>query len=123
MGLEGKAPDYWEEATTHLSNSDEIMAEIIKEKYLPLLTSKGNVFLTLIRSIVGQQISNAAAESVWARLQNAVGTIEPKNVLKVDEETMRGCGLSYRKASYVLGVAEKWDSGLSLAESQNSGFR
>ena len=95
MELEGKTPDYWEEATTHLSNRDEIMAKIIKNKYHPLLTSKGNVFLTLIRSIVGQQISNAAAESVWARLQDAVGTIEPKNILKVDEETMRGCGLSY----------------------------
>lgn len=112
MELVGKTPDYWEEATTHLSNRDEIMAKIIKNKYHPLLTSKGNVFLTLIRSIVGQQISNAAAESVWVRLQDAVGTIEPKNFLKVDEETMRGCGLSYRKASYVLGVAEKWNSGM-----------
>ena len=52
MELEGKTPDYWEEATTHLTNRDEIMAEIIKNKYHPLLTSKGNVFLTLILSLI-----------------------------------------------------------------------
>ena len=78
MELEGKTPDYWEEATTHLSNRDEIMAEIIKNKYHPLLTSKGNVFLTLIRSIVGQQISNAAAESVWVRLQDMLVQLNQK---------------------------------------------
>ena len=112
MELEGKTPDYWEEATTHLTNRDEIMAEIIKNKYHPLLTSKGNVFLTLIRSIVGQQISNIAAESVWGRLQNTVGPITPDNILSTDQETMRECGLSYRKASYIIGVAENWNSGM-----------
>ena len=112
MGLEGKSPEDWEEATTYLSHSDEILAEIIEEKYYPLLTSKGNVFLTLVRSIVGQQISNASAESVWARLENAVGNMDPESVLEVNPETMRECGLSYRKASYIIGVAEKWKSGM-----------
>jgi len=112
MSLEGKSPDYWEKATNFLSENDEILADIIKRKYHPLLTSKGDVFLTLVRSIVGQQISNIAAESVWGRLQNTVGPITPDNILSTDQETMRECGLSYRKASYIIGVAENWNSGM-----------
>ena len=112
MSLEGKSPDYWVKATNFLSENDEILAGIIERKFHPLLTSKGDVFLTLVRSIVGQQISNIAAESVWGRLQNTVGPITPDNILSTDQETMRECGLSYRKASYILGVAENWNSGM-----------
>jgi DNA-3-methyladenine glycosylase II len=72
------------------------------------LVSRGDLFYTLIRSIIGQQISVKAASTVWSRLTEKVGDINPENILSQEFEDLRKCGLSQRKVEYVIGIAESW---------------
>ncbi|PDH24772.1 MAG: DNA-3-methyladenine glycosylase, partial [Marine Group II euryarchaeote MED-G33] len=68
-------PSYWEEAKAHLRKSDSIIAELIDQYEEPPLHSKGELFETLVRSIVGQQISAIAADAIWNRLTNRMEAI------------------------------------------------
>lgn len=63
-------------------------------------------FTAILSSVVSQQISSKAAETVWNRFLNLIGEITPENVAKVDLLEIRGCGMSERKAGYIKGVAE-----------------
>ena len=67
-----KVSENWEIATEELSNSDSIMMKIIELYDGEKMQLKNNAFLTLIRSVVGQQISVKAADSVWKRLEDPV---------------------------------------------------
>jgi len=76
--------------------------------------SRGDPFVTLARSIVGQQISVKAADSVWARLITALPVISPVTVLErlaSDRESLRGCGLSVRKVEYLGDLAAHFHHG------------
>lgn len=65
-----------------------------------------DLFAALVHSIVGQQVSSRAADSVWARLQEALGAVTPRSVAGASVEELRQCGLSSRKAEYARGAAE-----------------
>ncbi len=67
--------------------------------------SRGDPFQTLVRSIVGQQISVKAAQSVWVRFAAAAGTVEPGRVSRMRMTTLRAAGLSQRKAEYLKDLA------------------
>ncbi len=67
---------------------------------------RDDMFTSLMRTIVGQQLSVKAAATIWQRLADGVGDISPKGFLKLDDETLRGYGLSRQKVSYVRGLAE-----------------
>ena len=97
----GDSPSYWNLAKKELSKNDPIMAGIIEEFNDLELISRGDIFFTLIRSIIGQQISVKAASTVWSRFNEEVGNITPKNILSSDSEKLRECGLSKRKTEYV----------------------
>ena len=103
-----KIPDYWEKACIELSSKDHSIGQIINKHRQPILSSKGDVFFTLIRSIVGQQISVYAADAVWDRIEKCVQKITPNQFLKQSREDLRKCGLSFRKIEYILGIAETW---------------
>ncbi|TAK89462.1 MAG: DNA-3-methyladenine glycosylase 2 family protein [Burkholderiaceae bacterium] len=75
------------------------------------LVSRGDPFVTLARSIVGQQISIKAADTVWSRLLAACPSLAPKTVLKTGPEKLAQCGLSKRKAEYILDLAGHFDAG------------
>ena len=108
MTLLGDSPDYWETAKKELSDSDIILSRIINKFDDLELISRGDIFFTLIRSIIGQQISVKAASTVWSRFTEKVGEINPKNILSVDFEDLRSCGLSQKKTEYVIGISESW---------------
>jgi DNA-3-methyladenine glycosylase II len=78
---------------------------LIKRKITP------DPFAALISSIVGQQISNKAAETVLSRLYKLLGDIVPENIVKADLSDIQGCGMSMRKANYIKGVADTAISG------------
>ena len=61
----GVTPAYWDEACKHLSKRDRVMRKLIPQCGEVRLQSRGDAFTTLARSIVGQQISVKAAQSVW----------------------------------------------------------
>jgi DNA-3-methyladenine glycosylase II len=104
-------PHYWVEASAALAANDQVMARLV-ERYAGLgLASRGDAFSTLARSIVGQQISVKAADSVWARFLGAVGTVSPDAVLAVGRDGLQGCGLSQRKIEYVSDLAAHFSEG------------
>ncbi len=99
-------PDYWDAAVAHLMRRDRIMKKLIPKFPNISLVSRGNPFMTLARSIVGQQISVKAAESVWQRLLRECGKRPtPASVQKAGVERLRAAGLSGRKAEYILDLS------------------
>jgi DNA-3-methyladenine glycosylase II len=76
----------------------------------PRISERG--YITLLRAIVGQQVSVKAAASMWAKLQAAVGEdVAPEAVLAASDEALRGAGLSRQKSSYARSLAEEVVSG------------
>ena len=106
-----KVPEYWDVAKAELSAADSTLAGVIARNEDPALSSKGDMFPTLVSSIMGQQISTAAARTVRGRFEDLVGDVNPKTVLSHRPEELRSCGLSGRKTEYILGIAEAWQSG------------
>ncbi|WP_310625282.1 DNA-3-methyladenine glycosylase 2 family protein [Limnohabitans sp.] len=104
-------PDYWAEACKHLVKKDRVMKRLIPQFGEASLQSRGDAFVTLARSIVGQQISVKAAQTVWDRFAKLPRKITPANVLKLKVDDMRGAGLSARKVEYIVDLALNFDSG------------
>ena len=103
-------PDYWEEACKHLSRKDRVMKRLIPQFGDVRLESRGDAFTTLARSIVGQQISVKAAQTVWDKFEVLPRRMTPSNVLKLKVDDMRGCGLSARKVEYLVDLAIHFDT-------------
>jgi DNA-3-methyladenine glycosylase II len=110
--IETIAPHYWEQACAELMKHDRILKKIIP-KYGPgFLITRGDPFTTLARAIVGQQISVAAAQSVWSKILIALKKrVSPQNILMLTVEELRSAGLSGRKVEYIRDLAEHFDSG------------
>jgi DNA-3-methyladenine glycosylase II len=108
-------PDYWDEACRHLGKRDRVMRKLIPQLGEGRLQSRGDAFTTLARSIVGQQISVAAAQSVWARFAALIGEpstrLAPAAVLALEATAIRGAGLSARKVEYLCDLAAHFESG------------
>ena len=98
-----REPDWWDEACEHLSK-DEFLGEKVAIFDDVKMTSNGRVFETLIRSIIGQQISVAAADSIWNRFTKLVGKVEPKEILMQSFDSIAGCGITRSKTSYIIGT-------------------
>ena len=100
-----KAPKYWHKAKKYLSKKDNIMSRLIKDYKSPseiILTSRGDVFFSLCKSIIGQQISVAAANSVFSKFKKKCnGKINAKIISKLSSSQLKSCGLSRQK---VLGI-------------------
>jgi len=104
-------PDYWHAARAKLAERDPVLASIMASHPDGGLSSHGDAFVTLARAIVGQQISVTAADAVWARLVTALGEVCPQRALALSAESLRGCGLSYRKAEYLHDLATHFADG------------
>jgi len=104
-------PHYWAQASEALAAGDPLMAKLVCCYQGASLASRGDPFSTLARSIVGQQISVKAADSVWARFVDRVGEVTPLRVSTVGEDGLAGCGLSQRKIEYVSDLAKHFLSG------------
>ncbi len=111
--------DYWDHACTDLMKRDKILRRLIKQFRDTGIISRGDPFLTLVRSIIGQQISVAAAQAVWNRVEVLLKRVTPKNILVMDDIRLRECGLSYRKIEYVKDLSEHFlKQGLAKANWQ-----
>jgi len=108
----GSTPEWWGSAKLELANKDVLLKSLIEEFEEPRLSSRGDLFATLIKSIVGQQISVIAASAVWSRLFDLVGKVNPESILAKTHEELRQVGLSNRKVEYIVGMAEAWTEGL-----------
>jgi DNA-3-methyladenine glycosylase II len=104
-------PAYWEEACKHLIKKDRVMRKLIPKFGDACLQTRGDAFVTLARSIVGQQISVASAQKVWDRFALLPRTIAPSDVLRLKVDDMRAAGLSARKVEYLVDLALNFDNG------------
>lgn len=96
-------------AITHLKKQDPILAKIITK--IPPLEKRsvgGNYFLDLIETIISQQLSIKAADTIWGRFQALFpkDAITPEAVIEIDTEKVRGAGISYQKISYIKDLAK-----------------
>lgn len=106
-----KTPAYWNRATRELAAVDPVLGALIEQYRGLTLSSRGDAYQTLARSIVGQQISVKAAQSVWDRFAAEVGAVTPQRVLRKSVEHLRGCGLSAQKAGYLLDLSARFAQG------------
>ena len=100
-----KPPIFWQKAKKALSAKDKKLSKIIESYPSDFLFSKSDPFFTLARSIVGQQISVKAAQSVWGRLEIKVKKINPKVILRTHSSTLKSIGLSRQKVNYLKNLA------------------
>jgi DNA-3-methyladenine glycosylase II len=105
-------PAFWPEATAHLAKRDKVLRRLIKAFPEADFVSRGDAFQALARSIVGQQISVKAAQSIWARFAACAGTMTPAGVRALTPESLRACGFSGQKVAYVQDLAMRFDEGL-----------
>lgn len=104
-------PPYWAEARRALARADPVMARVIEAVGGAALRPRRDAFHSLARSIVGQQISVKAAESVWKRLEESCGAVVPEALGGKTEDDLRACGLSRQKARYLASLAEHFAAG------------
>ncbi|GAA5233459.1 DNA-3-methyladenine glycosylase 2 family protein [Verticiella sediminum] len=105
-------PDYWAIAVGHLKRRDRVLRRIIPQHPNVHLTTRGVPFDTLVRAVVGQQISVKAADAIGQRLFVACeGELTPARLLQLGIERMRAVGLSQRKTEYLLDLAAHFESG------------
>jgi DNA-3-methyladenine glycosylase II len=111
-----KKPKYWSLAKKTLSKKDKVLKKIIKT-YKGNLVSRSDPFFSLCKSIVGQQISVQAADSVWKKLSFKSKKIIPKNILKLSKRQLSSCGLSRQKIEYLKILSKKFhDKSIDIKE-------
>jgi len=104
-----KPPSYWYKAKKILSKRDPILRKIIKKYNKGFLTTKNKPFLSLCRTITGQQISIKAADSIWLKFEaKCKKKIIPETVLKLSTRTLKSAGLSRQKVSYLKNIAKNF---------------
>ncbi|HTH72989.1 MAG TPA: DNA-3-methyladenine glycosylase [Trinickia sp.] len=104
-------PAYWDRACADLVKRDRILKRLIP-KFGPVhLVNGSDPFVTLARSVVGQQISVQAAQAVWERIEAACPKLAPQQFRKLGQEKLVACGLSKRKSDYLLDLAQHFVSG------------
>lgn len=93
----------------YLTEQDPILGEVIKKVPLFEKRKSENYFVSLVESIVSQQLSVKAADTIYARFEKLFvkGEILPEVVIQLEDETIRGVGISYRKISYIKDLAQK----------------
>ena len=104
-----KPPAYWNEAKRILSKRDPVLKKIINKFNKGFLTTRKDPFFSLCRTIIGQQISTKAADSIWLKFEKKCKRkILPINVLKLSSSSLRSAGLSRQKVSYLKNIAKSF---------------
>ncbi|MBD1135551.1 DNA-3-methyladenine glycosylase 2 family protein [Pelagibacterales bacterium SAG-MED47] len=106
-----KVPTYWNQAKKNLSRKDKIIAKLIKSYESPsetILTSRKDIFYSLCKSIIGQQISVAAANSVFLKFKKKCNNkINARTVSKLSSLQIKTCGLSRQKVKGIKSLAKQ----------------
>ena len=104
-----KKPYYWNSAIKYLSSKDAIMKKLIKKYNDKTLTTRNDIFFSLCKSIIGQQISVAAANSVFSKFKKICsGKINPIIINKISTQKLKRCGLSRQKVKGIKELSKKF---------------
>ena len=102
-------PFYWYKAKKILSKRDPILRKIINKFNKGYLTSRKDPFFSLCRTIIGQQISTKAADSIWSKFEiKCKKKIVPETVLKLTSSSLKSAGLSRQKINYLKNIAKSF---------------
>ena len=105
-------PPFWSAACKHLMKRDRAMKRLIQEYPGEYLISHGDAFVTLVRSVIGQQISTKAAQAIWKKFSALAMPVTPNSFLKLKIEDMKAVGLSSRKVEYLVDLALHFANGV-----------
>ena len=106
-----KKPKYWNSAVKYLSKKDPVMKKLICQYKDKTLTTRKDIFYSLCKSIIGQQISVQAANSVFRKFEKACnGKINYKKINKLNSTKIRKCGLSRQKVRGIKELAFKFEN-------------
>ena len=106
-----KTPKYWNTAKKYLSRKDKVMSSLIKKYKSPseaVLTTRKDIFFSLCKRIIGQQISVAAANSVFLKFKKKCkNKINAKTVYKLSTTQLKSCGLSRQKVKGIKSLSKQ----------------
>ena len=106
-----RPPAYWQKGKKVLSKRDPVIRKIIKKYKKGFLTTRSKPFFSLCRTVVGQQISLASADSIWSKFsKKCKGNIKPRVVLKISSRNLKSAGLSRQKISYLKIIARAFEN-------------
>ena len=104
-----KPPDYWNKAKAYLTKKDKVLKYLINNYSSGYLISRNDIFFSLCKSIIGQQISVAAANSVFLKFKKKCkGKINPKTINSLNFQSLKACGLSRQKVMGIKDLAKKY---------------
>ena len=104
-----KSPAYWNKAKIYLSKKDKVLKSLIKNYNTGYLMSRNDIFFSLCKSIIGQQISVASANAVFFRFKKKCnGKINPKTINSLNFQNLKSCGLSKQKTRGIKDLAKKY---------------
>mgnify|MGYP001288164070 CR=1 FL=1 len=104
-------PKYWSKAKKILSKRDPVIKKIMNKYKKGFLKTRNNPFFSLCRTIIGQQISTKAADSIWAKFsKKCKNRIRPDVVCKLTPKSLRQAGLSRQKISYLKNIAKQFNN-------------
>tara|TARA_Y100000590_G_scaffold340293_1_gene388088 strand:+ start:1152 stop:1778 length:627 start_codon:yes stop_codon:yes gene_type:complete len=104
----------WLIAIKNLKKKDKVLKEIINRYKSEKLKSKKNAFLTLAKSITGQQISVKAANSIWKKLEKKIKKVSSNNILKLKKYEIAKCGFSKQKVNYLINLANFFEKNKNI---------
>ena len=99
-------PKYWNKGKVYLSNKDKVLKKLIQTYRNEYLNLNSNYFHSLINSIIGQQISVSAADSMKTKFFKLKKNITPQTVSKLRTTDLRKCGLSRQKILYIRNISK-----------------
>ena len=102
---------YGEKETEYLKATDPKMAEVIERIGHIDRPVQTDLFSSVVNSIVGQQISTKAHQTIWKRMTGRYGSVTPETIGNASEEELQSLGLTFRKAAYIKDFADKICSG------------
>ena len=103
-----KPPHYWKKAKNYLSSKDKVMKNLIKRYDDTTLSTRKDVFYSLCKSIIGQQISVAAANSVFLKFKKKCkNKINAKTIKKLSSIQLKSCGLSKQKVNGIKSLSKQ----------------
>ena len=106
-----KRPKYWKRAVKYLSKKDPVIKKLISQYKDKTLTTRKDIFFSLCKSIIGQQISVQAANSVFKKFEKVCnGKINPKKINKLRPSKLKRCGLTRQKVKGIKELAVKFEN-------------
>ena len=104
--------EYGDETVAYLKSRDKRFAAAIDAVgRVRREMDEPDLFSSVVHNIVGQQISSAALTTVWERMRGRLGVVSPATVCAASVEELQSCGITFKKAGYIKGFAEKVVSG------------